>query len=135
MSMTAKMLGTHPVDLGRAGREALVSCIDQVLECAQACTVCADACLAEEQPAELRRCIRTDLDCADVCAATARVLSRYTGEDAGMVRDVLETCATVCLACGAECERHAKTHEHCAVCAEACRSCADACRALLATLS
>ncbi|POX38599.1 four-helix bundle copper-binding protein [Streptomyces sp. Ru73] len=135
MSVTAKMLATRPVAVGQADREALVSCLDQVLECAQACTVCADACLAEEQVAELRRCIRTDLNCADVCHATARVLSRFTGEDADLVRDVLETCATVCLACGAECERHASMHEHCAVCAEACRNCADACQALLATLA
>ncbi|WP_030265609.1 four-helix bundle copper-binding protein [Streptomyces violens] len=134
MSVTGKMLDTHPTGLGRVTREALVTCIDQVLECAQACTLCADACLAEEHMSELRRCIRTDLDCADVCNATARVLSRYGGDDADVVRDVLETCATVCLACGAECERHAKTHEHCAVCAEACRRCAEACRALLATL-
>lgn len=134
MSLTAKMLGTHPVGLGRSTQEALVAGIDQVLECAQACTVCADACMAEEQVSDLRRCVRTDLDCADVCNATARVLSRFRGDDADVVRDVLETCATVCLACGAECERHAKAHEHCAVCAEACRSCAAACRSLLATL-
>jgi Domain of Unknown Function (DUF326) len=35
---------------------------------------------------ELRTCIRTDLDCADVCEATGRVLSRHTGYDANHTR-------------------------------------------------
>ncbi len=60
-------------------------------------------------PADLAKCIRTDLDCADVCEATGRVLSRHTGY-------------------------HAETHEHCRIGAEACRRCGQACRDLIATL-
>jgi hypothetical protein len=84
--------------------------------------------------AELRRCIRSDLDCADVCEATGRVLSRHTGYDANLTRAVLETCATACRTCGDECEQHAAMHEHCRICAEVCRRCEHACRDLLASL-
>jgi hypothetical protein len=84
--------------------------------------------------AELTTCIRTDADCADVCAATGRVLSRHTGYDAALTRAVLEACATACRSCGDECEQHASMHEHCRVCAEACRRCEQACRDLLGSL-
>jgi hypothetical protein len=36
------------------------------------------------------KCIRTNADCADVCDATGRVLSRHTGYDAKLTRSVLE---------------------------------------------
>jgi hypothetical protein len=97
-----------------------------------ACTTCADACLAEDGVADLRGCIRTDLDCADICATTARVLARRGERDAATVEALLRACETACRSCAAECEQHADHHEHCRVCAEACRRCADACAALLA---
>lgn len=83
----------------------------------------------------LRTCIRTNLDCADSCGTTARILSRHTGDDAPLTRAHLEACIAACRACGDECERHAGMHEHCRVCAEACRACEQACRDLLATIS
>ena len=42
------------------------------LECEQACTLCADACLGEQAVANLCQCNRLDLHCADLFAATAR---------------------------------------------------------------
>lgn len=131
MSVAKQMLDSHPADLGHVDRAALVACIDSCQDCAQACTACADACLSEEMVAELRSCIRTDLDCADVCAATVRVLSRHTGYDANLMRTVLEACAVACRACGDECDQHAGMHEHCRICADACRKCENACRQLL----
>jgi hypothetical protein len=133
--MTAtEMLATYPkpVDLDRA---KLAAAIDALTNCAQTCTACADACLAEDMVAELTTCIRTNLDCADVCTATARVLSRRTGYNAAVTRSVLEACLVVCHACAEECGKHATMHEHCRVCAHACRACEKACRELLATLS
>jgi hypothetical protein len=85
--------------------------------------------------AELTKCIRTDLDCADICATTARVLSRHTGYDANISGPLLDACAMTCKACGDECARHADMHEHCRVCADACRDCERACRDLPATSS
>src|SRR3712207_6972397 len=55
---------------------------------------------SEEMVAELRTCIRTNLDCADVCDTTGRVLSRHTGYDANLTRAVLQACAAACKACG-----------------------------------
>jgi hypothetical protein len=40
------------------------------------CTGCSDACLAEPDVAELVRCIRLCLDCSDLCAVTARIVTR-----------------------------------------------------------
>jgi hypothetical protein len=131
---TMPMLETYPksINLDRAG---LARAIDTLIACGQACTACADACLSEDMVAELTTCIRTDLDCADICAATARVLSRHTGYDATISRTLLTACAAACKSCGDECARHAEMHEHCRICAEACRACEQACRDLLASMS
>jgi hypothetical protein len=85
--------------------------------------------------AELTKCIRTNMDCADICAATARVLSRHTGYDANISRALLEACAMACKSCGDECGAHAGQHEHCRICAEACRTCEQTCRDLLNAMS
>ena len=76
------MLDTYPKNLGGVDRDKLRTCI----ECAQACTACADACLSEDSVAELTKGIRTCADCADVCDTSGRVLSRHTGYDANLTR-------------------------------------------------
>jgi hypothetical protein len=134
MTQAAEMLRTYPADLGDVDRTALARCIDACFECAQACTACADACLSEEVVAELVKCVRTDLDCADICDTTGRVLSRHTGYDANLTRAILAACATACQTCGDECASHTRMHEHCRVCAEACRRCEQACRDLISAL-
>ena len=111
--------------------ELLARVLDAAATCAQVCTACADACLSEEMVAELGKCIRTDLDCADICGTTLRVLSRHTAYDAGITKAQLQVCIQACGSCADECEQHAGMHEHCRVCAEACRACEAACRELL----
>ena len=133
-SNAAAMLRTYPADLGGVDTTALAECIEACFSCAQTCTACADACLSEQMVAELTTCIRTNLDCADLCDATGRVLSRHTGYDANLTRAVLRACVAACKACGDECARHAEMHEHCRICAEACRRCEEDCRQLLAAL-
>lgn len=81
------------------------------------------------------KCIRLDLDCADVCMAASRVVSRQTEYDAHVTRPVLEACIQVCRSCGDECEEHGEHMDHCRVCAESCRRCEKACRALLDAIS
>jgi hypothetical protein len=127
------MLETYPAEIN-LDRTKLAATIDALIACSQACTACADACLSEEMVAELTKCIRTDLDCADICDTTARVLSRHTGYDANISRALLEACATACKSCGDECARHADMHAHCRICADACRACERACRDLLASI-
>jgi hypothetical protein len=129
---THSMLNQHP----ESGADVtdLAATIDLLLACAQACTVCADACLAEEMVADMRRCIRSDQDCADICLTTARVLSRQTAPDVNVIAALLSACITACSACADECESHADMHEHCRACAEACRACQAACRRMLEDL-
>jgi hypothetical protein len=127
------MLDTHPWP-GHVDRDALARCIEECFSCAQTCTSCADACLSEDSVADLRKCIRLDLDCADICDATGRVLTRQTEYDAPTSKAILEACRQACATCAEECERHADMHEHCRICAEACRSCEKACEELLSAM-
>ncbi|MGI5238487.1 four-helix bundle copper-binding protein [Dactylosporangium sp. CA-139066] len=128
------MLQTYPQPIN-LDRERLAGAIDALVSCSEACTACADACLSEKDIAGLAKCIRTNMDCADICAATARVLSRHTGYDANISRALLDACVMACASCADECERHAEAHEHCRICAESCRECEAACRDLLTTMS
>lgn len=129
-----EMLETYPKDLGHVDKAKLAECIEACFACAQTCTACADACLSEDMVAELVKCIRTNLDCADICATTGAALSRHTGYDANVTRSFLQACGATCKACGDECGEHAEMHEHCRVCAEACRRCEQACQDLLSAL-
>jgi nucleotide-binding universal stress UspA family protein len=125
-----KMLETHPRP-GHVDRGLLANWIEECFTCAQACTACADACLSEDGVAELRKCIRLNLDCADICDATGRVLTRQTQYDAPTSKAQLQSCREACRTCGEECERHAERHQHCGICAEACSKCERACMQLL----
>ena len=130
---TQQMIATHP-DVKGSVNLALINAIESAYDCAQTCTSCADACLAEKMVAELRQCIRLNLDCADVCATTATLGNRRTGSNEEVLRKMLEACIAACRLCGAECETHASMHEHCRVCAESCRRCESACREALQTI-
>ncbi len=122
----SQIIAAHPDVCGNVN-VALLRCLEACHSCAQACTACADACLAEEAVAALRDCIRLTLDCADLCATIGRIATRGTGVNGALLAEILNTCALVCRFCGAECDRHARRHEHCRICAEACRRCAEAC--------
>ncbi len=118
-----EMLRSHGDDV-QAKRLSAV--IEAALECAAHCDACADACLDED--ADMTRCIRSDMDCADICRATAAVLSR-PGADGMPWIELVEVCMKACRTCADECGQH--DHEHCQLCAEACRRCEEACRELL----
>jgi hypothetical protein len=105
--------------------------IDACLSCEQSCTSCANACLAEEDIEAMRECIALDQTCADICGATARVLSRPVYADEVLLSALLEVCVRACTSCAEECARHAHHHRHCAVCAEDCFACQQACKVLL----
>ncbi|HXF61717.1 MAG TPA: four-helix bundle copper-binding protein [Caldilineaceae bacterium] len=126
-----RMLATHPHP-ARLQPEVLAACVEACADCAYACTACADACLGEAMVQPLVRCIRLNLDCADICDATGRLLARQTQPDWSLLRRQVEACQAACQVCGAECAQHAAMHEHCAVCADACQRCEQACANLLA---
>lgn len=122
MTAFAALLDTHPQTRGSDNR-LLADTIAALEDCAQTCTACADACLSEPDAAMLAACIRLNLDCADVCSATARVLTR-----SGVLTEaLLDACAQIARACADECSRHAEHHEHCRICALACHRADQAC--------
>ena len=133
MSYARQMLDTYPTSLD-VDADALAAAIDAMTDCAQACVADTDADLSEEHLAEMVRCIRLCLDCADICTVTAKLTSRPKDYAANVTKPLLEACVAICGSCGDECERHARMHAHCRVCAEACRRCEQACRELLDTL-
>lgn len=114
-----------------SAQEVIRRCIAACLDCSATCTGCADACLSEQNIPHLVHCLRLDLDCADICGTTARVVGRLTKPNKATTAAILQACIAACQACGEECTKHAQMHAHCRVCAEACRACAEACQALL----
>ena len=133
MSYARQMLDTYARRV-KVDADLLTATIDALTDCAQACTADNDADLGEHNVGELARCIRLCLQCTDLCTATARIVTGQTEYDANVAKPLLEACAAICKSCGDECERHARTHAHCRVCAEACRRCEKACRELLGAL-
>lgn len=134
MTQAQAMLDTFPGTFGFDSHE-LADTIDALVSCATTCTQCADACLSERDVASMTRCIRLDLDCADICGATARVVARQTEYDRKVTRAMLEACIAACSACASECGQHGAHMDHCRICAEECRRCEQACRTLLAAAS
>lgn len=119
------MISRHPqVD---DATEELVLVARHAMLCSLFCTSCADADVAEE--GDMQQCIRNCLDCADICASTARLAVRRTAQNVEVLRAQLELCILACETCAAECEKH--DHPHCAKCAEMCRECAADCRKAL----
>jgi ferredoxin len=74
MSYARQTLDTYPRTLS-IDADRLATTIDALSDCAQACTADTDADLSEDNLAEMVRCIRLCLDCADICTATAGILT------------------------------------------------------------
>lgn len=126
MKSTLEMIRSHPHE-PICESEKLAAVIAAIKICAQACTSCADACLGEKKVESLVGCIRHNLDCADICNATAAVISRMTKPSREVLQSIVQSCATACNLCATECEKHAEMHEHCRICGAACRSCEKEC--------
>ena len=110
---------------------ALVDCIEACVECEHVCTACADASLAQQDLVELVKSIRLWLDCAEICAVTAHILTRQTEANSDLRQAQVTACVQACRVCAAERQRHASHHEHHRICAETCRRCEGACNRML----
>lgn len=97
-------------------------CIDACNRCVVTCTHCASSCLEEENVKMLTKCIRLDLDCADICQLAVKLMARKSA----FAEEVCRLCAEICEACGEECRKH--DMDHCQECADACFECAEMCR-------
>jgi hypothetical protein len=134
MSYAKRLLDSYPGEVD-VDSDVLAATIEALNDCAQACAADADADLAEQNVAELVKCVRLCLDCADTCAATVSVISRRTEPDPAVTRALLEACVASCKRCGDECQRHASMHPHCRACEEACRRGERATRELLGAMN
>jgi hypothetical protein len=134
MSNVREMFDKHPHKDG-FNVQALDACLRDCFDCADYCTVCADACLEEDMVKDLRKCIRLNLECADICAATGNLLLKSSSGEWGIVTKQLETCELAARFCREECARHSSMHEHCRLCADMCNRCAVSCRKLINELS
>src|SRR5688572_24294364 len=105
MSYIKQMFESHPHD-PKSDHGIAIECITACYSCHEACNACADGCLAEDDVAHQVTCIRRNLDCADICLATAKVISRLTQTDKKVAGDLLRACITACEACAAECSKH-----------------------------
>lgn len=130
MSQTRELLDTVAVSFRpQVSTERLAAAIDAMGACEEAVTACAAAMVGEDDVRVLQNAIVRDLNCADVVAATRRVLSR--GSDAALLSAQLEACVLACEHSAELCARHAHHHEHCRMCSQATLRCAEACRQVL----
>jgi hypothetical protein len=134
MTLLEKMLRSRPTGDLQFSKD-YAALLTLLARCATVCATCADACLGEKEIDPLRRCIRLDLDCAEVCATTARILVRQTDAPAELAHALLHTCSLACQLCADECGSHAEMHEHCRICSGTCRECQEQCNQLLGETS
>ena len=101
--------------------------IKELGKCAAECSHCATACLEEEDVKMMARCIKLDIDGAEIC----RVAAAFVARGSEHAEHLLKECAEICEACAEECEKHSHM-DHCRRCAEACRRCAEVCQSGIA---
>ena len=104
--------------------EQIQKCIEACLKAMVACEHCSAHDLMDEgeNAEQMKRCIRINRDCADVCSLTARLLARHSEHGMHLMKECMELCEK----CAQECEQH--EHQHCKECAAACRACLEECR-------
>ncbi|MEH7884879.1 four-helix bundle copper-binding protein [Bacillus sp. JJ1609] len=88
----------------------------------EACNVCFDSCLKEENVKMMAECIRLDRECAEICGLAVTAMQT----NSHFVKQICGLCSEICETCGNECKQH--DHEHCQRCADTCFKCAEACR-------
>lgn len=112
---------------GRDGKEEQCAraCSDCQRECDNCFTHCAK--MLADGKHEHARTLSTCIDCADVCAAAAQIVSRR----GPFAVAICKACADVCAGCADACEKLAQD-EHMKRCAAECRRCEKACREMIA---
>ena len=98
------------------------TCIDECNRCAQACYECFEACINEPDLTARRNCVKTLIECAQMCQMSAGLMS-MNGQ---FSKDHCNICAISCEKCAQECSMF--KDDHCQRCAQECRKCADECR-------
>ena len=109
----------------------LTAAIDALRDCDQTCTSCA---MAMVETGGMVVEVRRALDCADLCDAVERVLSRGPAADARVIATAVEAAVVACEASAAACGAHADHHDHCRLHSASAQAAADALRALQKSL-
>jgi hypothetical protein len=103
-------------------------CIDACHECTNQCETCFVHCTGlvasgkKEHIPTLKSCV----DCGDLCAMAAKIMSR----DGALIGPACEGCARGCDDCAAACEKF-PDDAHMKACAKSCRACSKACREMV----
>lgn len=99
------------------------TCIQNCLQCGQACEQLIQHCLGIGGAHSEIRHIRILQDCADICRVSAQFMIRQSD----FHHRTCEICSEICLACAQDCESM-KGDDMMQLCAEICRTCADSCQ-------
>ncbi len=106
--------------------------LEMFQDCAKACSECqlvCDGCVTHcasmmnEGKKEHATTLKSCQDCADICTAAARILSR----GGPYSKITCQACADICAQCASECEKF-PNDPHMVRCAEECRKCEKMCR-------
>lgn len=95
--------------------------VESLERCLTACNNCAVSSLEEEHVQSMTDCIKLNLDCADICDISLKLLAR----DSNQSTSAVQLCKNICAECAEECEKY--EHEHCQQCADFCRRCESQC--------
>lgn len=98
-------------------------CIDNCIECHKICNETITHCLLLGGKHASAEHIALLMDCADICATSARFMLHGSHHH----ERTCAVCAEVCEACAKDCEQMAKGDETMMRCAKMCRACADSC--------
>jgi hypothetical protein len=109
----------------------MAKCIAACAECINQCETCFVHCTnlvasgKKEHVPTLKSCV----DCGDLCAIAAKIMSR----DGALIGPSCEGCAKGCDACASACEKF-PGDDHMKACAKACRDCSKACHEMLKSI-
>ena len=118
---------THHSMAGRTGiSDHMRMCIELCQACHATCLETVMHCLSMGGPHAAPNHIGLMLDCADICRTSADFMLRNSRHHAL----TCATCAEVCEACAADCERF--DDEFMKACAAVCQRCAASCREMAA---
>lgn len=133
MSITLEELEAQNSVVGLHGDLPLVAAeLDSLAAYEQAARSCAAAMIAEGGMADAAAAALSSLD---VVSAAADVITRASGDDGRLERQMLEAVITACERSESQCSAHAHHHDHCRLHTAAARHTIKASKALLADLT
>ena len=107
--------------------DARSACIWACLDCVRACIAAAESFSDAAEASPLGRASWLGRNCADLCAATGRMLAGGAEQDIRRMRAVLDACGSACRMARVACEPQAKRHQPLRIFVHACRRCEAAC--------